>query len=72
VLRIISERTLIIDEELFPCFIDWPANWTKLEQIVMETGIVWHERRLMSKLYMDQSVKIRLDQGMTKSVKILG
>jgi hypothetical protein len=28
------------------------------------------ERRLISKLYMKQSVKIRLDQGETRSVKI--
>jgi hypothetical protein len=38
----------------------------------METGIVWQERKFMSKLYMDQSVKIRLDQEMTRSVKIWG
>jgi hypothetical protein len=34
-LRIISERTLFIDEELCACFIDWQkafdrVNWTKL------------------------------------------
>jgi hypothetical protein len=33
-------------------------------------GIDWCERRLISKLYMEQSVKIRLDQGETRSVKI--
>jgi hypothetical protein len=32
-------------------------------------GIDWQERRLISKLYIDQSVKVRLDQGETKSVK---
>jgi hypothetical protein len=31
-------------------------------------GIDWRERRLISKLYMDQSVKVGLDQGETKSV----
>jgi hypothetical protein len=39
-------------------------------QILKGTGIDWHERRLISKLYMEQSVKIRLDQGETRSVKI--
>jgi hypothetical protein len=72
-LRIISERTLVIDEELCACFIDWHkafdlVNWTKLMQILMKTGIDWRERRLISKLYMDQSVKIRLDQGETRRV----
>jgi hypothetical protein len=74
-LRIISERTLVIDEELCACFIDWQkafdrVNWTKLMQIVMGIGIDWRERRLISKLYMEQRVKIRLDQGETRSVKI--
>jgi hypothetical protein len=39
-------------------------------QILKGTGIDWHERRLISKLYMEQSVKVRLDQGETRSVKI--
>ena len=69
-LRILSERTLIVDEELCPCFIDWPSNCAKLMQIVMGTGIDCHETRMISKLYMDQSVKMRLDQGKTRSVKI--
>jgi hypothetical protein len=74
-LRIISERTLDIDEELCACFIDWQkafdhVNWTKLMQILKGTGIDWRERRLISKLYMEQSVKLRLDQGETRSVKI--
>ena len=32
-------------------------NWTKVMQIIEETGIDRRERRLMSKLYMHQSVK---------------
>ena len=54
-LRIISERTLEIDEELSVCFIDWQkafdrVNWTKLMQILKEIGIDWRERRLISNL----------------------
>jgi hypothetical protein len=33
-------------------------------------GIDWGERRLISKLYMDQIVKIKLDQGQARSMKI--
>jgi len=74
-LRIISERTLEIDAELSVCFIDWQkvfdrVNWTKLMQILKETGIDWHERRLINNLYMAQSVKVRLNRGETRSVKI--
>jgi hypothetical protein len=57
------------------CFIDWQkvfdrANWTKLMQILQGNGIDWRERRLISKLYMDQCVKIRWDQRETRSVKV--
>jgi hypothetical protein len=73
-LRVKSERTLAVDDELYACFMDWQkacdcVNWTKLMQILKETGIDWRERRLISKLYMDQGVKIRLDQVETRSVK---
>ena len=65
-LRIISERTLEIDEELSVCFVDWQkafdrVNWTKLMQILKENGIDWRERRLFSNWYMARSVKVRLN-----------
>jgi hypothetical protein len=67
-LRIISERTFETDEELSVCFIDWQkafdrVNMTRLMQILEETGIDWRERRLISNLYMAQSVKVRLNRG---------
>ena len=57
------------------CFIDWQkafdrVNWTKSVQILKGTGIDWRERRLISNLYMVQSVKVRLNRGETRSVKI--
>jgi hypothetical protein len=62
-------------QELCACFIDWQkafdcVNWTKLMQIPKRIGIDWRETRLIIKLYMEQSVKIRLDQGETRNVKI--
>jgi hypothetical protein len=48
-MRIISEWTLDIDEDLCACFIDWQkafdhVNWTKLMQILEETGLrAWIE-----------------------------
>jgi len=50
-LRIISERTLEIDEALCVCFIDCQVKWTKLMQILKGTGIDWRERRLINNLY---------------------
>jgi retron-type reverse transcriptase len=73
-LRIISERNLEIDEILIVCFIDWQkafdrVNWTKLMQILKGTGLDWRKRRLISNLYMTQSVKVRLNRG-ERSVKV--
>jgi hypothetical protein len=74
-LRVMSERTMEIDEDLCVCFIDWKkafdrVNWTKLMQILKVTGIDWRERRLISNLYMAQSVKVQLNRGETRNVKI--
>ena len=40
-------------------------------QILKRTGIDRRERRLISKLYMDQRVKVRLDRGEARSVQIV-
>jgi hypothetical protein len=66
---------LDIDEELCACFIDWQkafdhVNWTKLMQILKGIRIDWRERRLISKLYMEQCVKVRLYQWETRNAKI--
>jgi hypothetical protein len=47
-----------------------PVNWTKSLQILKRTGIDWRERRFISSLYMAQSVKVRLNRGETRNVKI--
>jgi len=39
-------------------------------QILKRNGIDWRERRLISKFYMDQRVKVRLDRGEKRSVRI--
>ena len=38
-------------------------------QIPKRNGIDWRERRLISKLYMEQKVKVRLDRGETRSMQ---
>jgi hypothetical protein len=45
---VISEGNLDIDEEFCSCFIVWQKaldriNWTKLLQIMIETGMDWHD-----------------------------
>jgi hypothetical protein len=50
------------------CFIDWQkagddVNWTRLMQILKVNGIKWCKVKLITKLYIDKAVKIKLDQG---------
>ena len=76
-IRLISERTLEMNEELCACFINWQkvfdrVEWSKLMHTLKETGIDWREIRLVSKLYMDQNVKLWLEHGKTRSMKIRG
>jgi hypothetical protein len=72
-----SERTVDMDEEVCACFVDWMKTfdcvpWTKLILILKGNGIDRRERKLISKLYINQSVKIRLDRRETRSVTIGG
>jgi hypothetical protein len=47
------------------------VNWTKLIQILKIAGrIDHHERRLTSKLCVDQSVKLKLDQGEASELRL--
>jgi len=62
-------------EELCACFIDWRktldcVSWTIFMQILTGSGIERRERRLISKLDMDQGVKLKLVQTRKRNVKI--
>jgi hypothetical protein len=66
---------LEIEEKLFVLSIERKkafdrVKWTKLMQMLKETGIDWRETRLISKLHIAHSVKVWLDQGETKSAII--
>jgi len=45
------------------------VNWTRLMQILKGISIDERKRRLISRLYMDRSVKIRLEQADTREVR---
>ena len=73
-LRIISERALCIEEQTCACFTRWQkafdrANWTELMQILKGIGMNWRERRFISKMYVEQSVQLRLEHEWKTSVK---
>ena len=57
------------------CFMDWqkefgPLNGTKLMQILKEIGFDLHVIKLISRLYIDQNVRMRLSQWEKRSVNI--
>jgi len=71
-LKIISGRPFDTEKELCACLINWQMGWTELMQKLNVSGIDWRERTLISKLYINQCVKLKLDQGETRSVKMEG
>jgi len=61
-LGIMSERTLDIHEVLCACYIKWQkafdrGNWISLKEFLKENAISCTERNLISKLYIDHSIK---------------
>jgi hypothetical protein len=75
-LGIMSDRTLYIEEELCACNIDWQKAFDcgkliLLKQILKVTAISCRERNLISKLYMDHSLRctqeaLRLDKELNR------
>jgi hypothetical protein len=64
VLRMLVERTLEHDGEIYVCFVDFEkafdrVNWVKMLKILKDIGVDWRDRRLIADLYMRQKVMIR-------------
>jgi len=69
------EQTVDVNVESCACFIDWQkeferVNGVKLMQILKETGFDLHVVKLISRLYIDQNVRMGLDQWETRCVNI--
>src|SRR6218665_130546 len=63
VMRMLCERSLEHDNELFICFVNFEkafdrVKWTKLWHILKTIGIDWRDRRLISNLYLQQEAII--------------
>src|SRR6218665_2715647 len=75
VMRMLCERSLEHDNELYICFVDFEkafdrVKWTKLWHILKTIGIDWRDRRLISNLYLQQEAIIRVGNGYSKPAYI--
>ena len=60
VMRLLGERNIDFKKYVFVCFVDFEkafdrVNWTKLMEILMQICIDWRDRRLSTRLYMNQT-----------------
>ena len=46
------------------------VDWNKLLEMLRNIGVTWGERRLIRNLYMGQRVKLRLNQGKPKGLRL--
>ena len=75
VLRVICERTLSINKDVFICFIDYEkafdrVNWVKLMSILKEIGVDYRDRKAIWELYMNQSAAVMVDGELTERATI--
>ena len=64
-MRMMQERVLDVDEEMFVCFIDLEkafdrVQWPKLLEILKDISVDWRDRRLIKNLYLKQMVTINI------------
>ena len=67
VLRMLCERSLELDNEVFVCFVDFEkafdrVNWVKMLEVLKRIGVDWRDRRLIGSLYMEQMATVRIGE----------
>lgn len=65
VLRMLCQRSVEIGNEVYICFVDFEkafdrVNWVKMMEVLKKIGVDWRDRRMISSLYMKQSVTVRV------------
>ena len=75
VMRILSERCIQHDQDLYICFVDYEkafdrVNWTRLMEVLSAIGVDWKDRRLLASLYMSQTASVRVGDGVSEPAVI--
>ena len=65
------ERRIEFNKDLYVCFVDYEkafdrVDWKKLMMILEEIGVDWRDRRLIAKLYMEQTAVVRINSEVTE------
>ena len=74
-MRILSERCIQHDQDLYICFVDYEkafdrVNWTRLMEVLSAIGVDWKDRRLLASLYMSQTASVRVGDGVSEPAVI--
>src|SRR6478609_6434340 len=72
VMRMICERSLEFGNNVYICFVDFEkafdrVNWKKMMKVLHSIGVDWRDRRMKSKLYMNQEAAVRIAGGESDS-----
>ena len=65
IMRLLCERSIEHDRCVHTCFVDYEkafdrVRWPKLIEILKNIGVDWRDRRMVSQLYMHESITIRV------------
>src|SRR6478609_9724941 len=68
VMRMICDRSLEFGNNVYICFVDFEkafdrVNWEKMIKVLQSIGVNWRDRRMISKLYMNQEAVVRIAGG---------
>src|SRR6476619_3790978 len=68
VMRMVCERSLEFGNNVYICFVDFEnafdrVNWEKMMKVLQSIGVDWRDRRMISKLYMNQEAVVRIAGG---------
>ena len=67
------ERCIDHEQDLYVCFMNYEkaldrVNWSKLLEGLKSIGVDWCDRQLTERLYMGQSARVKVTDGLTNPV----